>query len=416
MCTNCGRLFRYAEPDELGDDHTTPPEDLSHGGGAFEASSEQPEASGAIETPSPEEGLASSEPQTSSDHPQIINHHASSHYRRRLNERMHALERPELEPPDDLQVSPGLTQQDHIDSANEHHLQETTTLATAATAADVWSQSDNHDTEVQHTDPLQTSHDTPETESEELWGPHKPSPHILDVASSTPDTHEQDLIPGSPLDLREADTDHPPVKDSTFHSTTPSTPIHTQSRGNQTKDSEALAKADALLAAASTQAPNKNSSNLVWLGITAVIVVGLASFLTFNLLKPANTQPTTSTSPSSTVSATQSPTNTQSASAKRDAQRKADLNDIAVGLSAYQKSTGKYPVGTDISALQPLTTANPPFIKSINSDPNNDPDNGVIIKYSYTSDGTTYTLAASLENKNDPDAKNGLYIVKSSSN
>lgn len=116
----------------------------------------------------------------------------------------------------------------------------------------------------------------------------------------------------------------------------------------------------------------------------------------------------------SRASQNSSPTPTNlTESAKRDSERKDSLNTIAIALAAYKKANGTYPSGNDIEVLSALTSSNPPYLREIKTDPLSNPENGVVIKYGYTSDGTKFTLTASLENKQDSDAVNGLYVVKS---
>jgi general secretion pathway protein G len=82
----------------------------------------------------------------------------------------------------------------------------------------------------------------------------------------------------------------------------------------------------------------------------------------------------------------------------RDTQRKTDLKAIQKGLEEYFVSNNAYPTQASAApadtALTPLTTSNPPVIKTIPTDPKN---TGVFV-YNYTSDGQTYTLHGCLEN------------------
>ena len=180
----------------------------------------------------------------------------------------------------------------------------------------------------------------------------------------------------------------------------------------------ALVRADALLAAAATTQKTAGSSkaNYIIIAITIVLILGVGSFLAFNLLKKPTSQNTPQQTIASTPSASQnsSPTPTNlTESAKRDSERKDSLNTIAIALAAYKKANGTSPSGNDIEVLSALTSSNPPYLREIKTDPLSNPENGVIIKYGYTSDGTKFTLTASLENKQDSDAVNGLYVVKS---
>jgi general secretion pathway protein G len=85
----------------------------------------------------------------------------------------------------------------------------------------------------------------------------------------------------------------------------------------------------------------------------------------------------------------------------RDTQRKTDLKAIQKGLEEYFVSNNAYPVQASATvadaALTPLTSSNPPILKSIPTDPKN----ASPFQYTYVSDGTTYTLHSCLENGGD---------------
>lgn len=404
-CDSCGRLYRYTDDPVDQHDHADPP-----------GTAMTPDTQSATDEVPPRED------QRAMTQPMIINHHASSHYRRRLQEREHQLERTELEAHYAPNPAP---------SEPTHHFRLDTAVGQTALspqAGNDQAESPDFPVDSSETTPisdqsLATANDTPIphdliTDNESLveeHEPHKPSPHILDVASVAPeDTAPR--APHSPLDLREAEPDlaldNHPAQLPTSHSPS-SAPYHTPQITHHAGADDPLAKADALLAAAATpQHETSNNSKLnIILAIGTVIILAIGSFVALTILRPPATTSTQTVTPN-TASNTPTPAQTQSPSAKRDSQRKKDLNDIAVGLAAYQKSTGSYPSGSDISALQPLTTANPPYIEKITNDPLSDPSTNLIIKYNYSSDGKSYTLSATLENKNDPDAKNGLYILK----
>ncbi len=113
-----------------------------------------------------------------------------------------------------------------------------------------------------------------------------------------------------------------------------------------------------------------------------------------------------SSNPSSTKPSEVTPEATQ-----RDTQRKTDLTTLATALEVYKREKGTYPAGSDISVVYGLQYTTPPYISYINYDPSSDAQTK--IKYSYTSDGSSFTLAARLEDPADPDSQNGYYIVKS---
>lgn len=87
--------------------------------------------------------------------------------------------------------------------------------------------------------------------------------------------------------------------------------------------------------------------------------------------------------------------------ASRDAKRKADLEQIRSGLEIYKSDCNYYPttlssplVGTgDTSSCSSSNT----YISSVPADPT-DPTSS----YAYSSDGTTYTLCAALEQAPSP--------------
>lgn len=83
-----------------------------------------------------------------------------------------------------------------------------------------------------------------------------------------------------------------------------------------------------------------------------------------------------------------------------DARRKADLRQIQAAFEIYRADQGVYPSqGADPGFVcnSPLTVATTTYIQKIPCDPKN---TGQFI-YHYTSNGTTYTLVACIENVND---------------
>ncbi len=173
----------------------------------------------------------------------------------------------------------------------------------------------------------------------------------------------------------------------------------------------AIAKADQLLAAAdnSPKKTTKHAPLRNWLMLSATVILLVVSASVF-----ANALHKTTTTPTPTITASSTPTAQASSDAiKHDSKRKADLNSIAIGLEAYKKNTGAYPVGSDISVLYPLQKTAPPYITDIPNDPLTSKDEqAAALRYGYSSDGVTFTLTAVLENKQDSDGKDGLYTVK----
>lgn len=80
----------------------------------------------------------------------------------------------------------------------------------------------------------------------------------------------------------------------------------------------------------------------------------------------------------------------------KDATRKSDLQTIAKSLEAYVNDHSSYPLPDDLSWGEPFVDANGTiYAARLPSDPSG-------YTYVYTSDGTTYTLYAYLENAQDP--------------
>ncbi|MEI7818686.1 MAG: prepilin-type N-terminal cleavage/methylation domain-containing protein [bacterium] len=86
----------------------------------------------------------------------------------------------------------------------------------------------------------------------------------------------------------------------------------------------------------------------------------------------------------------------------RDSKRKTDLRDIRNGLEQYYNDNSSYTANLTV-----LTSGTTPYIKTLPKDPKSGAD------YSYTpapAGGPTYSsysLTATLENKNDKDIKSG---------
>lgn len=96
----------------------------------------------------------------------------------------------------------------------------------------------------------------------------------------------------------------------------------------------------------------------------------------------------------------------------RDAQRKSDIRQIQAALELFRADNGRYPIrantyrinsGTPCPTSEAFTYNNVTYMSKVPCDPLGSSvyNSG---NYYYYSDGTTYTLAACLENANDNDA------------
>lgn len=378
LCLNCGFVNRAHHYHD--DDDQRPPSQHQHTHGA-------PHVHEPV-SPLSDEHQVAQDPADTSSKPAIINHHASSHYKRRLETLQQRLEQPELESSlePESSLSPGGEQ-----VSTEVPLPEILSSMPDQTAHPVL------DTviELEHTIEAEDHH---HEASQEEPAVHRPSPYVLvpeqahDQPQPTPDFKRESIkLPEPDTTL----THHKPVT---------------------LASEEALKRADALLASAQTDhSGSKSKFNYLIMGVTAAILIGLTGFLLLNVFAApkADAPQQSNSSQPSTTSTSPTPSN-QTEGALRDTQRKDDLNALAIALAAYKKATGSYPKGNDIAVLTPLTTGNPVYIKEIKNDPLSDPQQGLVIKYGYSSeDGTKFILTASLENKQDADATNGLYIVKS---
>jgi hypothetical protein len=328
----------------------------------------------------PEKDTINSEP------PRIINHHVSSQYKRRLGRYRKALETPELESA--IEPESSLEQPDIPIS----------TEPTATTSEDYPSTPANQTTVKDQT----TMED--QDNFVEVNEPHKPSPYMLNMSEVKSSSNSNSPEYHSPLHNSQQTNskieyhDQPASKESDQDSKT------------------AMDRADALLAAASSNKKTSSSrSNYLIITITIILLLGVGTFLILSLVqkpKPTPQSPSVSNPPVSSQSISPTPSNLTE-SAKRDAERKDTLNTMAIALAAYKKNNGSYPSGNDIETLKILTSSNPPYLREVKNDPLSNPESNLIIKYGYNSDGSQFTLTASLENKQDSDAVNGLYVVKS---
>jgi hypothetical protein len=321
----------------------------------------------------------------STEKPQIINHHTSSQYRRRLEKQLQSLETPEIESP--LEPSSNLEAPETTPKSPQSTHSEYVALYAA-----------------QPGEPAESAQE----DIIEVDEPHRPSPYLINMSDSESTTPSQTPEYHSPLRTS-------PTPEHTEHHRDHPQPAPSQVDTPADSDA-AMARAEALLAAAAS--PKKEASasktNSIIIIVAIVILLALGGFLTYTLLPKPTTKSNETPSTASTSSQTTSPTPSNlTESAKRDAERKDTLNTIAIALAAYKKANGTYPSGNDIEVLSALTSSNPPYLREIKADPLSNAESGVIIKYGYNSDGTKFTLTASLENKQDADAVNGLYVVKS---
>jgi prepilin-type N-terminal cleavage/methylation domain-containing protein len=83
----------------------------------------------------------------------------------------------------------------------------------------------------------------------------------------------------------------------------------------------------------------------------------------------------------------------QAGQSSRDGKRKADLETVRQALVLYRVDNGGYPVSSDYAAMMTVIAD---YISSPDiQDPRNSSD--PTATYSYSSDGTTFTLSATLE-------------------
>jgi|GEM_PF-4550584 len=291
----------------------------------------------------------------------IINHHASSQYRKRLDKRLHGLEIPELEGPiASIKIEPTNTP----DQILLDPIPEIASQLIVST-------------------PSHTAQDS-------MVIATKPPVPLENTTESPLNTAEQALLQTA------LQTTRLPEVAATHHST-------------------AAERAEALLAANASPQHNASSSmrkNWLLAGLSiACVAFGLSG--AWLILKPSPPAPSPSPSAIAQVSPSLSDSPAASLEAqKRDKQRKADINSVAIGLEAYRQSTGSYPTGSSITILEPLTRTAPPYIEKRFADPGTVKTGDEPILYGYASDGASFTLSSVLENKADADARNGQYIVK----
>lgn len=85
----------------------------------------------------------------------------------------------------------------------------------------------------------------------------------------------------------------------------------------------------------------------------------------------------------------------------RDAARKSDLNAIQQALRLYYNDHQSFPLTDDLTWGSPLLDGSTTYISYLPYDPISTPTSPT--EYLYTSDGISYTLVATLENKSDKD-------------
>ena len=87
----------------------------------------------------------------------------------------------------------------------------------------------------------------------------------------------------------------------------------------------------------------------------------------------------------------------------RDAQRKSDLKQIQSALELYRSDLAAYPITNNFPACGSSlpTSGTTIYMQKVPCDPSSNYNGG---NYSYTSDGSTYSLAACAENSSDSQA------------
>ncbi len=159
---------------------------------------------------------------------------------------------------------------------------------------------------------------------------------------------------------------------------------------------------------AASNAPKIPQKLLLGGTLIAIVLVFMIGVWAAGRNTPVKTPQST---PQSTNSNSTKPSEVTPEATQRDQQRKADLTSLATALEVYKRAVGTYPAGSDISVVYALQYTTPPYISYINYDPSSSAETK--IKYSYNSDGSSFTLAARLEDPADSDSQNGYYVVKS---
>jgi len=97
----------------------------------------------------------------------------------------------------------------------------------------------------------------------------------------------------------------------------------------------------------------------------------------------------------------------------RDSQRKSDLRNIKTALETYYNDSNSYP--TSATWKTDLSSGTTPYMKTVPGDPKGGADYTYTVTPSGCAAGacTSYTLSATLENKNDKEAPGGTYTVNS---
>lgn len=91
---------------------------------------------------------------------------------------------------------------------------------------------------------------------------------------------------------------------------------------------------------------------------------------------------------------------TQFLKQSRDAKRKTDIEQIRAAVEMYKSNNGIYPLSINLSTCSPgaITDANTTYLSKIP----NDPKCSTYVYYYSSTDGSTYTIAAFLENSSSP--------------
>jgi hypothetical protein len=163
--------------------------------------------------------------------------------------------------------------------------------------------------------------------------------------------------------------------------------------------------------AKTNSAPKKPKGKQATLLIGTVLCLALVAAIGVWMLSRQNSNQVVPATTNTSQPQVPGPPEVSPEATERDQKRKDDLNTISAALEVYKQQQGTYPAGDDIKVIYPLQYTTPPYITIINYDPSSTPETK--IKYAYKSDGSTFTIAAKLEDSTDPDAQDGYYIVRS---
>ncbi len=179
----------------------------------------------------------------------------------------------------------------------------------------------------------------------------------------------------------------------------------------KTESEVSTAEAKAEQAANTDPDPKKPKGKQATLLIGTVLCLALVAAIGIWMLSRQNSNQVVPAATNTNQPQVPGPPEASPEATTRDQKRKDDLNTISAALEVYKQQQGTYPAGDDIKVIYPLQYTTPPYITIINYDPSSTPETK--IKYAYKSDGSTFTIAAKLEDSADPDTQDGYYIVRS---